>query len=106
MILLLMGEILTFREAMNSLCSNSGESKKQGCPQKCNRCEVRLVIKSAQFPVFLERFFRAASVLQGCLLNAFDSVLIGWMNLGPILHSEVSQKEKDKYCLLMHIYGI
>ena len=24
----------------------------------------------------------------------------------PIIQSEVSQKEKDKYCILMHIYGI
>ena len=29
-----------------------------------------------------------------------------WMNLKPILQSEVSQKEKDKYCILTHIYGI
>ena len=28
------------------------------------------------------------------------------MNLEPIIQSEVSQKEKDKYCILMHIYGI
>ena len=28
-----------------------------------------------------------------------------WMNLEPITLSEVSQKEKNKYCLLMHIYG-
>ena len=27
-----------------------------------------------------------------------------WMNLEPIIQSEVSQKEKDKYCILMHIY--
>ena len=38
--------------------------------------------------------------------NAFESVLIRWMNLEPIIQSEVSQKEKDKYCILMHIYGI
>ena len=38
--------------------------------------------------------------------NTFDSVLMRWMNLEPILQSEVSQKEKDKYCILMHIYGI
>ena len=38
--------------------------------------------------------------------NAFESVLIKWMNLEPIIQSEVSQKEKDKYCILMHIYGI
>ena len=33
--------------------------------------------------------------------NAFESVLIRWMNLEPIIQSEVSQKEKDKYCILM-----
>ena len=38
--------------------------------------------------------------------NAFVSVLMRWMNLEPIIQSEVSQKEKDKYHILMHIYGI
>ena len=37
--------------------------------------------------------------------NAFESVLMRWMNLEPIIHSEVSQKEKHKY-ILTHIYGI
>ena len=38
--------------------------------------------------------------------NAFESVLMGWMNLEPFIQSEVSQKKKHKYCILMHIYGI
>ena len=38
--------------------------------------------------------------------NAFESVLMRWMNLEPIIQSEVSQKEKDKYRILMHIHGI
>ena len=38
--------------------------------------------------------------------NTFESVLMRWMNLEPIIQSEVSQKEKDKYNILMHIYGI
>ena len=29
-----------------------------------------------------------------------------WMNLKPIIQSEVSQKERDKYCMLMHMYRI
>ena len=29
-----------------------------------------------------------------------------WINLEPIIQSEVSQKEKDKYHILMHIYGV
>ena len=38
--------------------------------------------------------------------NAFESVLMRWMNLEPIIQSEVSQKEKDKYSILTHIYRI
>ena len=38
--------------------------------------------------------------------NAFESVLMRWINLEPIIGSEVSQKEKDKYRILMHIRGI
>ena len=29
-----------------------------------------------------------------------------WTNLEPILQSEVSQKEKYKYHILMHIYAV
>ena len=39
-------------------------------------------------------------------IKAFKLVLMRWMNLEPIIQSEVSQKEKDKYGILMHIYGI
>ena len=38
--------------------------------------------------------------------NTFESVLMRWMNAEPIIPSEVSQKEKNKYCILTHIYGI
>ena len=37
--------------------------------------------------------------------NTFESVLMRWMNLEPIIQSEVSQKEKNKY-ILTHIHGI
>ena len=64
-----------------------------------------------------------AHIHNGILLshkrNAFESVLMRWMNLKPIIWSEVSQKEKDKYLsedkyllkkrkinILMHIYRI
>ena len=39
-------------------------------------------------------------------MNTLESVLMRWMNLEPIIQSEVSQKEKYKYCILTHIYGI
>ena len=38
--------------------------------------------------------------------NTFESVLMRWMKLDPIIQSEVSQKEKHQYSILMHIYGI
>ena len=38
--------------------------------------------------------------------NTFESVLMRWMNLELVIHSEVSQKEKNKYRILAHTYGI
>ena len=38
--------------------------------------------------------------------NTFESVLIRWLKLEPIIQSEVSQKEKHQYSILTHIYGI
>ena len=38
--------------------------------------------------------------------NAFESVLMRWTKLEHIIQSEVSQKEKCKYHILTHIYGI
>ena len=38
--------------------------------------------------------------------NTFESVLMRWMKLEPIMQSEVSQKEKHQYIILMQIYGI
>ena len=49
-------------------------------------------------------------IYNGILLSlrkdAFESVLMRWMKLEPIIQREVSQKEKHKYSILMHIYGI
>ena len=38
--------------------------------------------------------------------NTFESVLMRWMSLEPIIQNEISKKEKDKYHILMHIYGL
>ena len=38
--------------------------------------------------------------------NTFESVLMRWVKLEPIIQSEVSQKEKHQYSILTHIYGI
>ena len=38
--------------------------------------------------------------------NTFESVLMRLMKLEPIIQSEVNQKEKHQYSILMRIYGI
>ena len=38
--------------------------------------------------------------------NELELVELSWVNLELLIQSEVSQKEKNKYCILMHIYGI
>ena len=35
-----------------------------------------------------------------------ESVIMRWMKLEPIIQSEVSQKDKEHYSTLTHIYGI
>ena len=38
--------------------------------------------------------------------NEIELFVMRWIDLEPVIQSEVSQKEKNKYCMLMHIYGI
>ena len=38
--------------------------------------------------------------------KAFQSVLMRWIKLEPIIQREISQKEKQQYSILTHIYGI
>ena len=38
--------------------------------------------------------------------NVFESVLMMWIKLEPIIQSDVSQKENHQYTMLTHIYGI
>ena len=38
--------------------------------------------------------------------NSYESVLMRWMKLELIIQIEVSQKDKDQYSILMHVYGI
>jgi len=38
--------------------------------------------------------------------NEFESVIMRWMNLETVIQSDVSQKEKNKYSKLKHIYEI
>ena len=64
------------------------------------RCSLREErIKKLWYTYTMEYY----SAIKG---NTFESILVRWMNLEPIIQSEVSQKEKDKYCIFTHAYGI
>ena len=39
-------------------------------------------------------------------MNSFESVLMRWMHLEPIIQSEVNQKDKERYSILRHVHGI
>ena len=38
--------------------------------------------------------------------NETELFVVRWMDLETVIESEVSQEEKNKYCMLTHIYGI
>ena len=38
--------------------------------------------------------------------NKIELRVLRWMDLESVIQNEVSQKEKNKYCMLTHIYGI
>ena len=38
--------------------------------------------------------------------NEMEVFVMRWMDLESVIQSEVSQKEKNKYSMLTHIYGI
>ena len=43
------------------------------------------------------------SAIEGNEIELFVEM---WMDLQSVIQSEISQKERNKYCMLMHIYGI
>ena len=38
--------------------------------------------------------------------NKIELFVEKWMDMESVIESEVSQKEKNKYCMLTHIYGV
>ena len=38
--------------------------------------------------------------------NEMEVLVVRWMELESVIQSEVNQKEKNKYSMLTHIYGI
>ena len=64
------------------------------------RCSTSLIIREMLWYIYTMEYY---SVIKK---NTFESVLMRWMKLEPIIQSEVIQKEKHQYSILTHIYGI
>ena len=50
-----------------------------------------------------------AHIYNGILVikrNEIELFVLRWMDLESVIQSEVSEKEKNKYCMLTHVYGI
>ena len=77
----------------HSCLKNSMDRKQPRCPSTDEWLKKLWYIYTIEYYLALKR-------------NAFESVLMKCMNLDPITQSEVSQKEKDKYRILIHRYGI
>ena len=67
--------------------------KQPRCPS-ADKCMVK------QWYIYTMEYYSAIKK------NSFESVLIRWMKLEPIIQSEVSQKDIEHYSILTHIYGI
>ena len=62
--------------------------------------KVKRKKKRKQWYIYIMEYYSAIKK------NTFESVLMRWMKLEPIIQSEVSQKKNHQYSILMHIYGI
>ena len=76
--------------------------------QKVNKSKMKINKSLYMNVIFNHRskFKRKQLYSSAIKKNIFESVLMRWMKLEPIIQSEVSQKEKHQYSMLMHIYGI
>ena len=93
---------MTFRNTLPAHCGNPPRVRMQTIARtwKQPRCpsEDEWIIKL--WYIYTKEYYSTFKK------NAFESVLMRWIKLEPTIQSELSQKEKHQYSILMHIYGI
>ena len=62
--------------------------------------------KEAEVHIYIHVYICIYRILLGHKRNTFESVLMTYVKLEAIIQSEISQKEKNKHCILTRIYGI
>ena len=61
------------------------------------RYSISLIIGETQVNIYTMEYYSAIKK------KAFESVLMRWMKLEPIIQSEVSQKEKHQYIYIWNL---
>ena len=74
--------------------------KQPRCPSADEWIRKLWYIYTMEYSIYTMEYYSAIEK------NTFESFLMRWMKLEPIIQSEVSQKEKHQYSILTHIYGI
>ena len=67
--------------------------KQPNCPSTCEWIKKMWHIYTVDYYSAIKR-------------NEIELLVVRWMDLESVIQSEVSQKEKNKYRMLTHIYGI
>ena len=60
----------------------------------------KVILKKKMWHIYAVEYYSAVK------RNEIELFVVRWMDLESVTQSEVSQKEKKKYCMLTHIYGI
>ena len=76
-----------------------------------NHCTTREVLGNFEIAAFTLNHTHFCKTLKSeyysaIKRNEIELFVVRWMDLESVIQSEVSQKEKNKYCMLTHIYGI
>ena len=78
---------------MVALCTRAKTWKKPKCPLTDKWIKKMWYIHTTEYSSATKR-------------KEIGSFVEMWMDLETVIQSEVSQKEKNKYCILTHIRGI
>ena len=78
---------------MASLLTIVGTWKQPKCPSTDERVKRMRYVYTTEYYSTINR-------------NEIGSTAVIWVNLEPVTQTEVSQNEKNKYCISKHVHGI
>ena len=67
--------------------------------------EVVVYIYNGILYIYICTFSHKIYIYSAVKMNEIGSFVVMWLDLETVIQSQVSPKEKSKYCILMYIYG-